>query len=266
MQEELDWYQKSRCQWLKWGDKNSKFFHTSTTIRRSRNRIESLRNDDGEWVLQQEGFKSLAWNYYKDLFEGATTVLPRLRTRTSFPLIAADMKARLAAFFTDEDIREALFDMGGMKAPGPDEIQAIFYQEYWGIVGEAVREFVREFERDPHTICQYNNTNLVLIPKVERPEHIRYFRPIALCNVCYKIITKILSNRLRLIMDKTVGAHQCSFIAGRQSSDNVILAQEVIHSMRTKRKGGVGWMMMKVDLEKAYDCLEWSLLLIPSMN
>ena len=109
------------------------------------------------------------------------------------------------------------------------------------------------------TLITLTLRSFALIPKVDSPEFLKDFRPISLCNVSYKIITKMISNRLRPVMGKLVGQHQCSFIAGRQSSDNIIIAQEVIHSMRIK-KGQTGWLAVKVDLEKAYDRLDWSFI------
>ena len=79
------------------------------------------------------------------------------------------------------------------------------------------------------------------------------FRPISLSNVSYKRITKILSHKLRSLMEKLVNPCQCSFPPNRQSRDNIIIAQEVFHSMRNK-KGATGWMEIKIDLEKAYEC------------
>lgn len=85
------------------------------------------------------------------------------------------------------------------------------------------------------------------------------FRPISLSNVSYKRITKILSHKLRSLMEKLVNPCQCSFPPNRQSRDNIIIAQEVFHSMRNK-KGATGWMEIKIDLEKAYECLNWNFI------
>ena len=92
---------------------------------------------------------------------------------------------------------------------------------------------------------------------MDKPEIISDFRVISLCNVSYKVITKIISRCLRDIMGKIVRRYRCSFIAGRHSSDNIIIAQQVIHSIKAKI-GRKGCMAVKVDLEKAYDHLELS--------
>ena len=110
---------------------------------------------------------------------------------------------------------------------------------------------------NPQQIEMLNETLITLIPKVELVLSLKRFHPISLCNVSYKIVTKILANRLKRCMEKLVAPTQCSFVLGRHSSDNIIITQEVVHSMR-KKKGKKGKMDIQIDLEKAYDRLKWS--------
>ena len=99
----------------------------------------------------------------------------------------------------------------------------------------------------------------ILIPKVDHPENLSQFRPISLCNVRYKLITKVVANRLKCFMPKLIGPMQSSFVPGRHITDNIIIAQEAFFSMNRK-KGKVGWMAIKVDLEKEYDRLNWGFI------
>lgn len=118
---------------------------------------------------------------------------------------------------------------------------------------------VLDIFREPHKIRDINETLITLIPKVDPVVCIKNFRPISLCNISYKVITKILAQRLRAMMGTLVNPCQSSFIPQRQSRDNIVLAQEIFHSMR-KRKGKKGWMVVKIDLEKAYDRLNWGFI------
>ena len=117
-----------------------------------------------------------------------------------------------------------------------------------------VVNFIQRVFQFPSLIREVNQTFLVLIPKGPQPEDIRDFRPISLCNVIYKLVTKIIVNRIKTHMPTIISPNQCSFVPGRHSSDNIIVAQEVIHSMKTM-KGKKGFMAIKIDLEKAYDRL-----------
>ena len=107
---------------------------------------------------------------------------------------------------------------------------------------------------------EINNTFVVLIPKVTQANQLSYFRPISLCNFCYKVISRILVARLRPLLDKLIDPAQTTFVPNRNIAENVLLAQEVVHSFSTtkKKKGFVG---LKLDFQKAYDRVEWPFLI-----
>ena len=100
---------------------------------------------------------------------------------------------------------------------------------------------------------------IYLISKVEHPEFANQLRPISLCNVTVKLISKIVVARLRPFLKNINSPNQCSFILGRSNTDNIVVLQEVIHYLR-KMKGSVGGVIMKVDLEKVYDRIDWDFL------
>jgi hypothetical protein len=149
--------------------------------------------------------------------------------------------------------------MSPWKAPGPDGFPAGFYQKCWSIVGKSVCDFVKKVWLNPLIIREFNTTDICLIPKVDHPEHIQQFRPISLCNTLYKIVSKVLTNRIKDTITKVVSPHQTGFIPGRSIHENIIVAQEMAHSM-CKMKGKVGFFAIKVDLSKAYDRLNWSFI------
>ncbi|XP_028778309.1 uncharacterized protein LOC114734823 [Neltuma alba] len=231
LQEELIWYQKSRCKWLQWGDKNTRYFHATSIARRAKKNIMSLKDDNGVWVQEKGQIQQLACASHG-------TLTPEV---------------------SDVEIKNAAFAMGAFKAPGPDGLQPHFFQTQWNIVGGKICDFVKRAFENPQVIKEINQTNIVLVPKVENPTTLKEMRPISLCNVSYKIITKVLANRFRSVMNHLVGPQQGSFISNRSSCDNIIVAQEAIHKMRTK-PGKRGYMAIKVDMEKAYDRLDWGYL------
>ncbi|WCJ31387.1 RNA binding RNA-directed DNA polymerase [Euphorbia peplus] len=144
--------------------------------------------------------------------------------------------------------------MSPWKAPGIDGMHAGVYQRHWSIMRPTVCSFIKKTFREGIFDDELNRTLIVLIPKKSKPDSFGDLRPISLCNVLYKIITKIIANMLKPHMPKLVQPQQTSFVAGRNITENIMIAQEAIHSM-SKKTGRSGWMALKVDLEKAYDRL-----------
>ncbi|GLT93128.1 hypothetical protein SLE2022_109330 [Rubroshorea leprosula] len=152
-----------------------------------------------------------------------------------------------------------LFSMKGLKSPGLDGIQPIFYQKHWEVVSGTLLSFVNNALRDGHFEHSLLHAHITLIPKGENPDTIQKFRSICLLNVAYKVLSKFIVNRLRPFLQHLIGPFQNSFLTGRSTIDNIILTQEVVHSMRRKkrRKGAIAF---KIDLHKGFDSVDWDFL------
>ncbi|KAA3487341.1 reverse transcriptase [Gossypium australe] len=256
--EDLLWRQKARCDWLQLGDKNTNFFHRRTVKRRKFNRIMSLRIDNGDWCSDQNILQNKAVEFFEKLYGEVPTGLSGT-PNNDFPCLNSSEITFLEAPISNEEIKRALFDMAPLKAPGSDGYHALFFQTQWDILGNDVCQWVKRVFAGKPIELELNNTLIVLIPKKESPEDFSQFRPISLCTVLYKLVMKVIANRFKVIFPKLISQEQAGFIAGRNIFDNIILAQEVIHSMRCNRKGRK-WMAIKLDLEKAYDRVSWDFI------
>ena len=136
------------------------------------------------------------------------------------------------------------------KAPGPDGMTVCFYKKYWSIVGQDVIRVVKVFfKRDDH-LRSINHTNLVLIPKKRLPTSPKDYRPISLCNVIYKIISKVIANRLKQLLPKVINESQSAFIQGRMITDNIMITHESVHYIKKGVSGRVGYLACKLECRK----------------
>jgi hypothetical protein len=167
----------------------------------------------------------------------------------------------LGSWFSQDanDVKRTLWSLKAFKAPGPDELHPGFFQKCWPTVGDSVVKEVRQIFSTGRMPEYLNRTLISLIPKCLGPETLSQFRLISLCNTVYKIVTKIIVSRLRPIMGNLVSPFQAAFVPGRRGLDNVVIAQELIHSIHRK-KSRMGQLILKLDLEKAYDRIEWDFI------
>ena len=150
--------------------------------------------------------------------------------------------------------------MGTYKAPGPNGIHVFFFQNFWGIVKTDVCNAVQAFFHSGSLLKVLNQTFITFIPKIPNFEEVSHFRPINLCNVFYKIILKVLANKLKPIMDSIITPYQNAFIKGRNIFDNILLAHEIIDVIRKKRERRDSFRVLKIDMSKAYDRVNWNFL------
>ena len=128
------------------------------------------------------------------------------------PRVSSSMNRLLIAPYSRDEVRKALFQIGDMKAPDPDGLHAIFFKRFWHILGDELTNEVLDAINNKKIPNGWNQTNIVLIPKVESPEVITQYRPISLCNVVHKIMSKMSSNRLRKILPEVSSPTQSAFI------------------------------------------------------
>jgi len=145
------------------------------------------------------------------------------------------------------------------KALGPNGFHCIFFKQYWHIVGDDIFHMVHSTFHTGHFDPEISKTLISLIPKTDSPNTYKDFIPISLCNIIYKSITKVLVHRLRPILNNIIGPYKSSFLPGRGTSDNSIVLQEIVHFMR-RSKNKKGYVAFKLDLEKAFDNVNWDFL------
>ncbi|KAG5523350.1 hypothetical protein RHGRI_035240 [Rhododendron griersonianum] len=260
LREEMYQHQRSRLNWIRYGDKNTSFFHATVTQRRQRNQLSKIRDSRGQWLTEEKEINGHLQDYFSSLFKASGSRDFNRVLRVVDNCITDEMNGLLTRMVSDPEIKEAAFQLGDLKAPGPNGFNGLFYQQFWDTVGLDVSKAVKEFFNDGSLLKDFNSTNLVLIPKVQFPESLSQLRPISLCNFCLKIITKVLANRLKRILKPVISPNQSAFVPGRMIQDSILVAHEAFHFLNRKKEGKESFMAVKLDFNKAYDRVEWAFL------
>lgn len=162
--------------------------------------------------------------------------------------------------YNEKEIGNALFQIGPLKAPGPDGFPGRFFQRNWPVLREDVIRAVQELLDTGVMPPGVNDTCIVLIPKVPYPETLRDFRPISLCNVIYMVVSKCLVNRLRPLLEGIISPHQRAFLPRRLITNKALIAFECLHAINSSTDERNRFCAYKLDLSKAYDRVDWSFL------
>jgi hypothetical protein len=179
----------------------------------------------------------LAIAYFEEMFSAHPCNDIEDTIRVVDRVVTKDMNQQLLSSFTEVEIHQAVFQMHSSKAPGPDGMSSFFFQIFWHIVGGDIISAVLSTLNLGYMLHKINHSHIVLIPKKKTPKVVADYRPISLSNVVYKIISKVLENRLKTLLPTIISDSQSAFVLGRQIIDNITVAFEMIHCLRTRRSG-----------------------------
>ncbi|GJS54407.1 RNA-directed DNA polymerase, eukaryota [Tanacetum coccineum] len=218
--ESIDLAQKAKVKWAIEGDENSKYFHVIINKKRCQLTVRGILVD-GEWVD------------------------------------SPDRKRELEDNITLEEVKQAVWDCGSDKSSGPDGFTFKFFKTFWHLVGDDVFRAISYFFTSSQFPIGCNSFFVTLIPKVQDAKLVNEFRPIILIGCQYKIVGKILANRLSLVINDLVSIEQSAFIKARQILDGPFILNETISWCKNHNHKAV---VLKFDFEKAYDSVRWDFL------
>ncbi|KAG7533510.1 Reverse transcriptase zinc-binding domain [Arabidopsis thaliana x Arabidopsis arenosa] len=262
--------QKAKLHWLNVGDQNNKYFHQSAEIRRMQNTIREISTPAGVILTEKEDIKGEAERFFKDFltfkpedYQGLS--VEQLRRLMDFRCSEMDQNI-LIQEVSAEEIKKVLFLMPNNKSPGPDGFTSEFFKKSWTIIGKDFIAAIQSFFTKGFLPKGLNSTILALIPKKEIAKEMKDYRPISCCNVIYKVISKIIANRLKELLPKFIATNQSAFVKDRLLMENILLATEVV---KDYHKDTISpRCAMKIDISKAFDSVQWDFLLnvLEAMN
>eukprot|EP00253_Pinus_taeda_P023191 PITA_23191 len=181
-----------------------------------------------------------------EAIDSITRHIPRLITEEENTLLLKPISL--------QEVEIVVNSLKAGKAPGPDGFTSNFYQHFWELIKWEVWQVVEEFRNMRWMYPGLNATFMALIPKSEESNSPDKYRPIALCNIIYKIVSKVVALRLKPMLPFIISPEQSGYVEGRQIMDGIILTHEIIHSLKQTKKPG---MLLKIDLSKAFDSISW---------
>ena len=261
--EEKYYKQRSRVRWASVGDRNTPFYHSMVTHHASRNHIHFLKDANDNSIYGVEEIKAHAADYFNGIL-GSTDLPVSSATseelRNLLPFRCTEIQQNyLKREVTAVEIKGTLFSMPLNKSPGPDGYSVEFIRASWDIVGVDIINAVREFFKNGRLLKDMNTTAIALIPKKSEACSLGDYRPISCCNIIYKLISKIIANRLKPILSKCVSPNQAAFLKGRSLGENFLLASELIKDYN--KSSCLKSAMLKVDIRKAFDTVCWDFVI-----
>ncbi|KAK4391599.1 hypothetical protein Sango_1937700 [Sesamum angolense] len=253
------YYQKAKIHFLKQGDRNTKFFHYMVKRNVTRNSILVITKADCSIITSAPDIAQEFVDFYKSLLGTEDQTLPVDDGVFQWgPSLTLELASNLCRAVTLAEVKTAVFQISDNKAPGPDGYTLCFFKKAWNIVGDLVCRAVMDFFRSGRMLRQLNHTIIALVPKSEHSPSVADYRPISCCNVIYKVITKIIADRLSPALEQLIDSSQAAFVGGRNITDNIFLAQEMVRQYSRK------WISprctINVDLRKAFDSVSWTFL------
>ncbi|XP_074265580.1 uncharacterized protein LOC141588019 [Silene latifolia] len=245
--------QKAKTQWLEDGDANTAYFHGAIKKRCFVNKVTQIEDHNGHMCSTSQSIQDAFLTYYQKLLG---TSKPTEMVIDTGKCCTEAYKEILNKPVTIEEIKEALFKVPIDKSPRPDGYTSEFFKDSWDVVGSEVFSTIQDFFSTGKLLKQINATTIILIPKCERPSSVKQFRPIACCNLIYKVIFKLLCNRLSMVLPDLISENQGAFIKGRSIIENVLICQDIVKMYN--KQAVFPRCLFKIDLQKAYDTVEWS--------
>ncbi|XP_069145909.1 uncharacterized protein [Solanum lycopersicum] len=248
--------QKTQLQWFKDGDTNSKYFHSIIRGRRRKLFIHKIVTENGDWIEGENTIAQEACEHFKNIFTGEEKLINEKSLDCIPRMVNQDQNTLLNTVPGLDELKEVVFSMSPNSAAGPDGMNWFFFQKCWNIIKNDLLEVLHAFFSGQMIPKYFSHSCIVLLPKVNNPNKLTEYRPISLSNFTSKIISKLVSNRLSPILPALISSNQSGFVKGRSISENIMLAQEIIHQIKKPNIGSN--VIIKLDMAKAYDRVSWS--------
>lgn len=241
-QEESLWAQKAKQKWLVEDDRNTVYFQASVKARRIQSQILKIKTDKGDWVSDPNTIADLGVQHFCQIFNVDQQVInPSIVPGIISKPVSAVDNDNLTQLPSMEEVQRVVMEMNHSSSPGPDGFSGQFFSHCWDIIKDDLLSAILSF---------FNGTD---IPKVKNIESFHQLRPIPFCYFCFKVITRLINDRLSVLLPSFIYEVQSGFVKGRGTHDNILIAYELTQHLDSKNDDHN--VIIKLDMSKAYDRL-----------
>lgn len=238
LQEETFWRYKSRSQWIKELERNIKFFNKSTMTHRAHNKITKLKDSQGIELGSHKDMESTLVQHFSNIAKEPLEYRSRFIDKFTMhipKLFTSEDNHNPNRPVSEEEVSEVIKEMQSEEAPSPDCFNVDLFKACWDTVKQDILEVVEDTRQHKKVFKALNATFISVIPKKENDMTVDGFRPIALCKVVYKIISKAIANILKPLLPTPISEDQIGYVEGRQILNNIIQAHDVVHSLKSNK-------------------------------
>jgi len=243
---------RSKANWTVESDKNTKYFLNLEKYRQSKNTISEILLSNGKVVSDTDSILDCEFDFYRELYSCVSTKNNDIDNFVQYvnTTIDSEDKRKCDQLITKEEIYLALSNMKKNKTPGPDGLTVSFYLEFWNNLAGDFQKLQQNIYEENYMARSMRHGHISLIYKKGDKRNLKNYRPISLLNVDYKILARVLSNRLKTVLPKIISSSQTSCILGKDISDTIASLRDIIDLVEEEETEG---LILKIDQEKAFD-------------
>ena len=253
---------RSKVEWLEEGEKPTKYFFSLEKCNFVKKHIRKLKLPDGSTTCNPEEILLLQKSFYETLYTSNQEVNQNevaYFMQTNVPSLDHDLKRACDGKVSIEECKKVLGMFGNNKSPGNDGLTIEFYRQFWNIISTPLIQCFN-YSYDHGELSHSQKQAIISLLEKDGKDrlYIKNWRPISLLNVDYKILTKTLSNRVKLVLPHIININQTGYVEGRKLCYSVRLVQDIMEYTKIKNTSGI---LLQIDFEKAFDSIEWNFLI-----
>ena len=252
---------RSRARWQEEGEKSTKYFFDLEKVNFTRKNIRKLKTDNDKVVTGNDNILSETSKFYENLYSSKNVAedINGLFLNDDIPKLTDDNKSSCEQDITVNECYKALLTFKNNKSPGNDGLSKEFYLKFWAELSKPLIECYLFSQKVGSLSESQRQAVITLIEKKNKDrQYLTNWRPISLLNLDYKLLTKILANRLKPLLPAIISTNQTGYVKNRSILDSIRIIQDLIHHQNLKNQPGI---LLMIDFKKAFDSIEWSFIL-----